>query len=122
MNDAEQLVTISEQLAAAIARRDVAAVRGFLAKEFARRPAGGDAVDAQAFLAGITTIPGDILFVKVEHVTTDISGDTALVTGIQHTQLKIDNAVVIDRRAFVDWFVREAGEWKVRLAVDLPSV
>ena len=121
MADAEQLIAISEQLAASIARRDVAAVRGLLATGFAQRSAGGPAIDADAFLAAITKIPGDILFVKVDQLTVDVTADHAVVTGIQRTQLKIDGAVVIDRRAFVDWFVRESGGWKLRLAVDLPS-
>lgn len=121
MADAEQLIAISEQLAASIARRDVAAVRGLLATRFVQRPAGGDAVDAESFLAGITEIPGEILFVKVVQLTVDLAGDTAIVTGVQQAQLKIDGAIVNDQRAFVDWFVREGGGWKLRLAVDLPS-
>jgi len=46
MGDREQLIDLSEQLAAAIGRRDVAVVRGFLAGGFVQRPAGGAAVDA----------------------------------------------------------------------------
>jgi Domain of unknown function (DUF4440) len=53
-------------------------------------------------------------------LTTDVSGDSAIVTGVQHAQLTIDGAVVDDRRSFVDWFVREEGDWRLRLAVDLP--
>ena len=121
MDDREQLIAVSEQLAAAIARRDIASVRTVLANGFVQRPAGGDAVGAEAFLAGIAKIPGDILFVKVEQLTTDVLGDSAIVTGIQQAQLKIDEAVIIDRRPFVDWFVRENGEWRLRVAVDLPA-
>jgi hypothetical protein len=50
-----------------------------------------------------------------------VSGDAAIVTGVQQAQLKIDGAVVIDRRPFVDWFVKEAGDWRLRVAVDLPA-
>jgi hypothetical protein len=121
MGDREQLIDISEQLASAISRRDVAAVRGFLADGFVQRPAGGTAVDTETFLANITRIPGDILFVKVEQLTVDIWGDSAIVTGIQQARLEIDGSVVNDRRAFVDWFVKENGDWKVRTAVDLAA-
>jgi ketosteroid isomerase-like protein len=121
MNDRERLVSLSEQLAAAIARRDVGAVRGFLATGFVQRSAGGAAVDTEAFLTNITKIPGGILFVRVEQLTVDISGDSAIVTGVQQAQLEIDGAVVNDRRAFVDWFVKEAGDWKLRTAVDRPT-
>jgi ketosteroid isomerase-like protein len=121
MDDREQLIDISQRLAAAISRRDVAAIRDFLAKAFVQRPAGGGAVETDAFLKGVTQIPGDILFVKVEQLTVDVSGDGAIVTGVQQAQLKIDGAVVIDRRPFVDWFVREDGDWRLRVAIDLPA-
>ena len=121
MGDREQLIDLSEQLAAAIGRRDVAAVRGFLAGGFVQRPAGGAAVDAEAFLTNITSIPGEIMFVRVEQLTVDISGDSAIVTGIQQARLEIDGSVVDDRRAFVDWFVRQGGQWRLRTAIDLPS-
>ena len=118
MGDREQLIDLSKRLAAAIARRDVAAVRGFLATGFVQRPAGGDGIDADAFLSGIAEIPGDIVFVRVERLTVDVTGDHALVTGHQRAQLNIDGSVVDDRRSFVDWFVREAGDWKLRAAID----
>jgi len=121
MGDREQLIDISEQLASAISRRDVAAVRGFLADGFVQRLVGEKAVDTETFLANITRIPGDILFVKVEQLTVDIWGDSAIVTGIQQARLEIDGSVVNDRRAFVDWFVKENGDWKVRTAVDLAA-
>ena len=121
MDDRDQLIEISEKLAAAIARRDTGALRGLLAKGFTQRSAGGEGVGADAFLDGIKKIPGDILFVKVDQLTIDLSGDSAVVTGIQTAQLTMNGAVVIDRRSFVDWFVRESGEWRLRLAVDIPS-
>jgi hypothetical protein len=121
MDDRDELVAVSEKLASAIARRDIASVRTVLAKGFVQRPAGGDAVDAEAFLTGIARIPGDILFVKVEQLTSDVFGESAIVTGIQQAQLKVDGAVITDRRPFVDWFVRENGEWRLRLAVDVPA-
>jgi ketosteroid isomerase-like protein len=121
MDDRTRLVSVSELLAGAISRRDVAAVRGFLAEGFVQRPAGGAAVDADEFLANITRIPGTILFVNVEQLTVDVWGDSAIVTGIQQARLEIDGSVVNDRRAFVDWFVKESGHWKLRTAVDLAA-
>ena len=46
---------------------------------------------------------------------------SALATGVQHAQLRIDGAIVDDHRSFVDWFIREGGEWKLRAAVDIPG-
>src|SRR5262245_35130001 len=121
MDDRARLISLSEQLASAISQRDVATVRGFLADGFVQRPAGGAAVDTEAFLANIARIPGKILFVKVEQLTVDIRGDGAIVTGIQQARLEIEGSVVNDRRAFVDWFVKEPGDWKLQTAVDLAA-
>jgi len=119
MSDHEQLVTRSEALAAAIARRDVTAVRSFLAAGFVQRSAGADGVGADTFLGNIDKIPGEILSITVQQLTVDVAGDGALVTGVQHAQLRVDGELVDDHRPFVDWFVREAGEWRVRAAVDV---
>jgi len=118
MDDREQLIDISKRLATAIAHRDIATLRGLLAKGFVQRPAGGDAIETDAFLTGIAEIPGEIVFVRVEQLTVDVTGDHALVTGHQRAQLNVDGSVVGDRRSFVDWFVREAGDWKLRAAID----
>jgi hypothetical protein len=56
--------------------------------------------------------------VKAEQLTVDLAGDGAIVTGMQQAQLRIEGELVDDRRAFVDWFVLEAGEWRLRAAVD----
>ena len=40
---------------------------------------------------------------------------------MQHAQVRVDGQVVDDRRPFVDWFVKDAGEWRIRVAVDLPG-
>ena len=119
MGDCEQLIEASEQLASAIGRRDVAAIRAILATGFVHRTPGGEPVGTDAFLIGITKIPGEILSVTVERLSADVAGDSALVTGLQHAQLKIDGELVDDHRAFVDWFVREEGEWRLRAAIDL---
>ena len=119
MGDHERLIELSETLAAAIARRDVAAIRPLLAGGFVHRTPGGTAVETDAFLSGIAQIPGEILSVTVRHLTTDLSGDGAVVTGKQYANLKIDGQLVVDERSFVDWFVKDNGEWRLRLAVDL---
>jgi ketosteroid isomerase-like protein len=118
MGDREQLIDLSKRLAAAIARRDIAAIRSVLATGFVQRPVGGDAIETEAFLTGISEIPGEILFVRVERLTVDVTGDHAIVTGHQRAQLNIDGSVVDDHRSFVDWFVKEAGEWKLRAAIE----
>jgi len=119
--DVQAVAESAERLARAIGRRDRQAIRDLLAPGFVHRTPGGNAVDADAFVRAIEEIPGEITFVRLEHVAVDISGDGALVTGIQHAQVRADGILVDDRRAFVDWFVIDEGTWRVRAAVAMPE-
>jgi len=121
VSDRDRVVEASERLADAIARRDVEAIGKLLAPGFVHRTPGGDSVDAAAFLAAIPQIPGEIEFVRLEALQVDLHGDGAFVTGIQHARVRIDGRHVDDRRAFVDWFVRVDGAWRLRAAAELPG-
>ena len=121
MNERDGVVDAARQLAAAIARRDVAAIRDRLAPGFVHRTHRGAAADAEAFLQAIEQIPGEIIGVSLEQVEIDMSPLGALVTGVQHAQVRVDAEVIDDRRGFVDWFVMLAGEWRIQAAVDLPE-
>ncbi len=92
-------------MAAAIGRRDVAAVRALLAHDFVQRAIGGGSAHASEFLAAVAQIPGEILSVDLEHLEVDLTDAGALVTGIQHARVRVDADVVDDRRPFVDWMV-----------------
>ncbi len=117
----DELRTVSHDLATAIARRDVHAVSAFLAPGFVHRSPGGPASPVDAFLDGIRQIPGEIVFVRLDQLEVDVAPAGAIVTGIQHAQVKIGSEVVDDRRAFIDWFVRHEGRWLIQVAVDLPA-
>lgn len=121
MNEPEGVARAARQLAAAIARRDVVAIRERLAPGFVHRTHGGAGADAEAFLQAIEQIPGEILVVSLEQVKIDMSPLGALVTGVQYAQVRVDGEVIDDRRGFVDWFVKHAGEWRIQAAVDLPE-
>jgi hypothetical protein len=121
MTERERVAEASEKMAAAIARRDMAAIRELLAPGFVHRTHGGAGVDAAAFLRAVEDIPGEITFVKLEQIEIDIAPTGALVTGIQHAQVIVDAQAVDDRRGFVDWLVKHAGEWRFQAAVDLPG-
>jgi len=121
MDDREQVIEASEHIATAIARRDVRAIRALLAPDFVHRAIGGAATGADAFLRAIEQIPGEIVFVRLDQLQIDVSGSGALVAGVQHAQVRVDGQVVDDRRPFVDWFVKEAGAWRIRVAIDLPG-
>ena len=121
MDDTNDLTHATEQIAAAIGRRDVEGLSGWLAPGFVARTPGGGAQQADAFLEAVRGIPGEIVFVHVEKVTVDLGDAAALVTGVQHARVRIDGTDVDDRRGFIDWFVRHGGQWRIRVAVDLPS-
>ena len=116
-----KIAAAAEAVAAAIGARDVAALRGLLAPGFTHRTHGGEAAGVETFLQGITAIPGQINFIKLEELRIDVTPTGVLVTGFQHAQLTIDGEVIDDRRGFIDWFVDVNGDWKVQAAVDLQS-
>jgi ketosteroid isomerase-like protein len=122
MDESEQVVQAARQIAQAIAGRDVEALARWLAPGFVHRTPGGPTRDAASFLDGIRQIPGEIVSVTLASVTVDISGSGALVTGIQLAQVRIDGQTFDDRRGFVDWFVKQADEWRLRAAVDQPEL
>jgi hypothetical protein len=106
MNDRDQVAEVSREIAAAIARRDVNAIRQRLAPGFVHRSLGGDGADAEAFLQAIAQIPGEIRLVRLEQLAVDFSPTGALVTGVQLARVMLDGQLIEDRRAFVDWFVK----------------
>ena len=122
MNDRDQISEVSREIAAAIERRDVNAIRQRLAPGFVHRSLGGDVVDAEAFLRAIAQIPGEIRLVRLEQLEVDLSPTGALVTGVQLAHVMVDGQLIEDRRGFVDWFVKGEHDeaWRIQAAVDLP--
>jgi len=121
MNDEAQLANVSHAIASAIAGRDTDALAAFLAPRFLYRTPGGETLTADAFLESVRQIPGQIAFVRVEQLQIDVEGDAAIVSGIQHAQVRMDGPPIDDVRSFVDFFVRLEGRWVLRAAVGLPS-
>ena len=121
MDERIRVAEAAEQIAAAIARRDAAAIWVMLAPGFSHRTHGGAIVDAEAFLHAIEQIPGEIKVVRLEQMQIDLFPTGALATGIQHAEVIIDGKTVVDRKVFVDWFVRHLNEWRIQAAVDLPA-
>jgi RimJ/RimL family protein N-acetyltransferase len=120
-DERDQVADAAQRLASAIGRRDVGALRDLLAHGFVHRTPGADALDSDAFLRGIELIPGEIVFVRLDGLEIDMCGGGALVTGVQHAQVRLDGALIDDRRPFVDWFVKDRGEWRIRVAVSMPE-
>ena len=123
MDHRSRIAEIAHTLADAISRRDVATIRKILAMDFLLRSPGRSAVGAEEFVANIQQIPGEIVYVRLESLEVDVAGSTALVTGIQRAQVRVEGNALDDVRPFVDWFVQTAqGEWQIKVAVDLPPV
>ena len=120
--DAAELEALSHTIASLIAMRDVEGLRRLLAPGFVARSFTGESTGADAFLAAIASIPGEIAFVRVGELQIDVDGDKALVTGVQEAQLTIDGTVVDDRRGFIDYFARLDGAWLLKVAVDVGSL
>jgi len=108
-------------IADAIGARDLARLRTLMSRDFIHRQAGAGSSDAEAFLAAIERIPGDIVSVQLAQVQIDMAGGSALVTGIQQARVRLDGELIEDTRAFVDWLVNESGTWRLRAAIELAS-
>jgi ketosteroid isomerase-like protein len=119
--EVEAVAECARGIATAIARRDRFALTGFLSRDFVHRTPGGDSIVLEPFLEAIEQIPGEILAVTLEQLVIDVVGDGALATGMQRAQVRLDGQLIDDRRAFVDWFVKEPGGWRLRVAAELPS-
>ncbi len=121
MDESAAVIQAAMEIAAAIEHRDVGTLESALAPGFVHRTLAGESLDAEMFLEGIRQIPGEILFVRLDGLTVDLSDAGALVSGFQHAQVRIDGKAIDDRRAFVDWFIPHNGKWRIRVAVDLPA-
>ena len=121
-HDESMLHQLAHRIAGVISQRDAGVLAGILAPGFTYRGDGGQTTsDAEAFLEGIRTIPGEIAFVRLERVTIDIAGDAAMLTGIQHARVKVDGEIIDDRRGFADLFVKIDDAWKLRAGADFPA-
>jgi hypothetical protein len=120
MSERAEVIEVAGLIAAAIGARNVGRLRELLAPGFVHRTHGDAAGDTGAFLRAVEQIPGEIISVRLEQVEVDFSPAGALVTGLQHAQVRIDGQTVDDRRRFVDWFVKHDGQWRIQAAVDVP--
>jgi hypothetical protein len=121
IDERERVMEVAVAIADSIRARDVARLRSLLSADFVHRQAGAGSSDASAFLAAVERIPGEIVSVNLARVAIDLSGNSALITGLQHARVRLDDEVIDDTRPFVDWLVNESGEWRLRAAVELPS-
>jgi Domain of unknown function (DUF4440) len=118
--DLQDVEACARKVATAIGARDLPALRALLSPDFVHRTLGGGSVPLEPFLAGIEQMPWEILSVTLEQVVIDLADGAALVTGRQHAQVRVNDALVDDRRPFADWFVKVDGGWRLRAAIEPP--
>ena len=121
IDEREHVLATAVAIADAISARDLTRLRRLLSVDFVHRQAGAGASGTTSFLAAVERIPGEIVAVNLARVEIDMAGDGALVTGVQHARVRLDGEIIEDTRPFVDWLVKEAGEWRLRAAVELPG-
>ena len=105
MDERARVAEAAEQIAAAIGRRDSAAIWVMLAPGFSHRTHGCPVVDAEAFLHAIEQIPGNIIAIRARGIDR-LCPTGALATGVQLARSGRRRQTIVDRRLFVDWFVR----------------
>ena len=124
MSESNVILSLGEQVFAAIRNKDVAALSRILAEDFVQRGSDGSASGREEFLKGIADLPVELVAVRGEHLKVDMVGDAAVMTGIQRAEWRQgDAASGVSSVAFVDVFALREGRWLMVLAygVDLPG-
>ena len=119
MDDLAQIETLAHAIAAAIQAKDDRALLSHLSPDFVLRRPGASSQGAAEFVAAVCSLSVELLFVRIEELAIDLTGDAALATGIQHSQLRIDGQILDSRQPFIDWFVKSDGRWQLHVALDL---
>jgi ketosteroid isomerase-like protein len=123
MDEHAKIIAAAQALVGAIAGRRADAVRNLLAPDFVLRTPGGGTVNASEFIRSIGEISAEILLIRLEEVAVDVFAHGALVSGIQYAQIRLEGETFHRRRPYADWFVKNAaGNWQVRVALDLPEL
>gem|GEM_PF-2261285 len=119
MDDLTQIEALVHALATAIQAKDENALFSFLTPDFVLRQPGKGAVGANEFVSEVCSVQLELSFVRIEQLAIDLTGDSALVTGIQHSQVKMNGRTVEDRQPFIDSFVKRDGRWQLQVVLDL---
>lgn len=119
----ETILRLERETMAAIRAKDAEALGRILAEDFVYRTQDAE-VGRADFLKEITSLPGRVLSVEGRNQRVSVFGDTAVLTGVQHSVLRTDDGVEHPSTvAFTDVFVRRRGRWRLALAygVVLPA-
>jgi len=118
MDDRTLIEQVAQAITTAIAAKDDRALVENLTPDFVLRRPGAEAMTLAKFIAAVRDQPLEVMSVQLENVEIDVTGDAAIATGIQTSQVRVDDETVHDRQPFVDWFVKINGRWQLRAALD----
>jgi ketosteroid isomerase-like protein len=119
MDDLAQIEALAHAIAAAIQAKDDRALLSFLAPDFVLRRPGASPLGAAEFVAAVRDISVELSFVRIEELAIDLAGESALATGMQHSQVRVKGELIDSRQPFIDWFVKRDGSWQLHVALDL---
>ncbi len=96
----------------ALKARDPEALGLLLATDFQLKSPGEPAVDRQAFIAAVGTIPGTILEVGSDDTQARVMGEMGILTGHQRAVVRLDDGSVVTQvGAFTDVARWEKDRW-----------
>ena len=124
-DDREAILEVERETMAAIRRKDVAALDDILADGFVYRTPGNPDASKAEFLDSIASIPVEIIAVWGDELRVLVSGETAVLTGVQRAKYRApDGTEGVNSVAFADVLVKRGGRWLMVLAhgVELPGV
>ena len=119
----ETILRLERETMDAIRAKDAKALGRILAEEFVYRTQDAE-ISRADFLENIASLPGRILSVEGRNLRVSVYGETAVLTGVQHSVLRTEDGVEHPSTvAFTDIFVKRRGRWRLALAygVELPA-
>jgi hypothetical protein len=93
--------------------RDDALLKRWIAPDVRYHLADGRVIGRDELIAGVHTIPGEIVSVSGMHVRVEQRGDSYTVCGVQRAVVRVEGKELIDDGAYCDDFVRRDSGWQV---------
>lgn len=118
------ILLIGQKIFTAIQQKDLDTLSQYLADDFVQHSSDGSEADKEAFLRDIGSMPVTVTAISGEHLTVNIYGDVAVMTGVQRADWTDGEAAHgASSVSFCDVFIQRDGAWRLALAhgVELQS-
>jgi ketosteroid isomerase-like protein len=122
--ETQAVLDLEREIMTAIRNKDAVALELMLGEDFVYRTHFGAEANKAEFLQSVASFPVEILSIHGEELKTNVYGETAIITGVQHAEARVPEGGLEESAvAFTDVFVRRDGRWLMVLAygVELPS-